>query len=316
VATRGDVDHYEKRFARKGWIGRALIVIAFAGLALGGYYVYENPQADRVLREEREPNDEPADANPLPPDFHVTGNLGRRQSPRQGDRDVFVIDNPGGERRVMSFSVSGLPNMDIAVDVVRAGIEAPALVADSTRMGGAEAVPNFPLSGSTYYLRIREVHDPASLPTENVSDGYTIHWAFVVPEEGYENEVNDTLELAETISIGVPRFGYIGWEGDTDTFCADTDGPAVVARVDPVPDVDLVLRVVDRLTASSRRVDAERVGRGETSRVIPAVQRGGTCVEVSAVRGGTGASSSATAPYTLTLVPSDALPDGGSGDAE
>jgi len=306
VATRGDVDHYETRIARKGWIGRVLVVLALVGVGAAGYYAYQNPSEERVQPEETEPNDEPAVASRLPHDFTIRGKLGRRRSELEGDVDVYVIENPGGERRFMSVSVAGLPNMDLALDVVKAGIEAPALVADSTRVGGDEHVPNFPLSGSTYYLRIREVRESGSLPTENVSDSYSIRWAFLEPDEADEREVNDSLELAESISIGAPRTGYVGWEGDKDVFCADADGPAIVARLDGVPDVDLVLRVVDRLTASSTKIDAAPLGGGETSAVIPNVRRNGTCFEVSAATGGVGASASAAHGYTLTLVPSDA----------
>jgi serine/threonine-protein kinase len=301
VATRGDVDHYEKRLARKGWIGRALLVIALAGVVAGGWYVYRHPSETQVSRSEREPNDEPSAANPLPRDFAMRGLLGKRQSRLVGDTDVYVIENAGGERRFISFSVTGLPNMDIAVDLVKSGIETPALVADSTRVGGPEAVPNFPLGGATYYLRVREVREAGSLPTENVSDEYSISWSYVDVDTGHEREVNDSLELAETIAVGVPRRGYVGWEGDEDIYCAEADGPRVTVSLEAVPDVDLVLRVVDRVTASSTKIDTGNVGQPESTSGVGPLRRNTTCFEVSADIGGVGASSNPEAEYTLRL---------------
>ncbi len=305
VATRGDVDHYEKRLARKGWIGRVLLVLALAGAVVGGWYAYRNPSETRISRDEREPNDEPAQANPLPPDFVMRGMLGQRRSRLVGDTDVYVIDNSGGERRFIALSATGLPNMDIAVDLVKVGIETPVLVADSTGVGGAEEVPNFPLSSATYYLRVREVREAGSLPTENVSDEYGISWSYVDVDAGHEREVNDSLELAETITVGEPRRGYVGWAGDEDTYCADADGPTVIATVEAVPDVDLVLRVVDRVTASSRKIDEGGVGQPETAAAVGPIRQNTTCFEVSVDASGVSASSNAEAEYVLRLSASE-----------
>jgi len=305
VATRGDVDHYERGLAAKGWLGRIVAGLLVVGLVLGGGWWYRHQPAEGGPEREQEPNGDPALANPLAPNHDVRGQLGQRQDVSEGDADVFVIDNPGGERRVMSFTASGLPNMDIAVDVVKAGIPTPVLVADSNRRGGGEAVPNFPLSGSTYYLRVREVREAGAMPTENVSDDYVVRWSFVEPSPEDEHEVNDSLELAEIIELGAPRRGFLGWEGDADLYCAAADGASMEVRLSAVPTLDVVLRVVNRTTATSQRVDAGGLGAPERAE-LPAVRGGATCFEVSAAAGEGALNADATQQYTLTLANRDA----------
>src|SRR5690606_30286071 len=139
--------------------------------------------------------------------------LGRRLSTTLSDADVFVVRNETGERRVFSFDVSGIPNMDIVVDVVRAGIERPVLRADSGGRGGRESVPNFVLENGVYYLRVRDTWMKGDYPTENVSDPYTIAGSFVTPGPEDEREVNESIELANTIELGARARGYIGWVG-------------------------------------------------------------------------------------------------------
>src|SRR5690606_6386362 len=119
---------------------------------------------------------------------------------------------------------------------------------------------NFAIEGRVHYLRVRELWESGAFPTENVSDPYTITWRIVEPEEGEEREVNDSLELAEPLRVGEERRGYIGWGGDVDMYCLAEDASDVVARLTPVPSLDLVLERVERPTGRVHRFDEGRVG--------------------------------------------------------
>ncbi len=276
------------------------MLLLVAGAVLGGAMLYRRGFRAPPLTREQEPNDQPGEANLLAPNQPVTGYLGRRMDRYHSDADVYAILNPGGQRRVMALDVTGIPNMDIAVDVVRAGVETPVLVADSGGVGAAERVPNFPIAGPKYFLRVRESWGKGELATENVSDPYTIRWHWVQAGDDQEKEVNDSLELAEQLPIGATRKGYIGWSGDVDTWCLSDDGTNVVAKVGPVPGIDLVLRVVDRTDATSHSVDDHGVGEGEESPPIGHARAGSTCFEVSA-DDGAGARANPDTEYVLRI---------------
>ena len=304
VATRGDVEWFEKRIRRKSMIGYVLGAALIAAGIFGAIRLWQQQGPAPPSTREREPNNQVIQANALPVGVAVRGQIGRRQSDSMGDVDVYSIRNPGGVRRLLRFAVSAVPNLDLEVDVVRAGIETPMLQADGGGRGEGEAVPNFPLDGSTYFLRVREHWIQGEWPTETVSDHYEIVWGFVEPQADEEREINDSLELATPIEPNGARTGFIGWAGDVDTYCLAADAPAVTAQVEAVATLDLVLRAVNRGTLVSRKIDDNGVGGSEqlTEPVRPA-QSGQTCFEVSVTtdRQGRRADASETARYRLRL---------------
>jgi hypothetical protein len=143
-------------------------------------------------------------------------------------------------------------------------------------------LPNVPIEPGRYLIRVRERSVGSELPTENVSDAYYVRWRLLVDDGTFENELNDSLELAEPLGLGSERRGWIGWRGDVDTYCLSEDTERVLAQVSALAEVDLVLRVVDQRTARSGKVDAKGAGRGETSETWRNVEAGKLCVEVSA----------------------------------
>jgi eukaryotic-like serine/threonine-protein kinase len=291
VATRTDVDYYERRIRRRGWLGAVMATLLFVAIAAGAYVVYAHRNSVGLADSESEPNNDADEADALPRGVAFRGQLGRRQTTELGDADVFRIENPGGRRTAIALEVTSLPNMDLAVDIVRAGVEQPALIANSGNIGQPERVPNFPLVGSVYFARVREVAIVGRMPTENVSDWYSISWDLVDPAEGEEREVNDSLEVADSVRVGEERRGYIGWAGDLDTYCLADDAPRVQAHVSGIPAVDMVLRSIDRAATTSRKIDAHTLGEPEESRVIENARANQTCFEVSAGIEGDRASS-------------------------
>ena len=143
-------------------------------------------------------------------------------------------------------------------------------------------MPNIPVEPGKYLIRVRERPAEGELPTENVSDEYYVRWELLADDPTFERELNDSLELAEPLELGVERRAWIGWPGDVDTFCLDRDAERVIAQVSALAEVDLVLRVVDRRTERSRKIDDKGVGRGETSKEWRSADAGKLCIEVSA----------------------------------
>jgi eukaryotic-like serine/threonine-protein kinase len=281
VATRSDVDAYQRRLKRRGWVGYVILLLLSAGVAGAGWWYWTDPAMGKVSTVEMEPNNTPQEANSLPAGQTIKGYLARRISREMGDVDVFRIDTPDGERRIISVLVTAIPNMDLVVDVAQQGRSVPLLEAKGGGVGQPVHIPNFPIEGPVHYLRVRQRWVEGQLPTENVSDAYTIRWETVAAGPDDEREVNDALELANPIGAGERRRGFIGWAGDVDYYCLSADAASVVAKVSGVEDVDLVLRVVDRDKGRSRTVDDGGPGEGERSPVVAGARAEQTCFGLS-----------------------------------
>ncbi len=251
VATRSDVDRYERGLHQRGLAVRIFLVLFVVAGAAAGAWSYQH-RASEAATVETEPNNDAHAANPLPPGNTIRGLLGARYSQRDSDRDVYAIKNPkGASRSWLRVSLTAIPNMDVAFDIARKGNAAPVIVANSRGRGQAEAIPNFVLDGAEYYIRVREA-SRGDYAIENVSDSYTIRWEPVVPRAGEEREVNDSVDVANPLDDAAPVVsvrGYIGWNGDVDAFCTSPKPPTgatpgVRARLEPHPLLDLEMQIV------------------------------------------------------------------------
>jgi serine/threonine-protein kinase len=310
AATRSDVDRYERALRTQTWIMNLLATALVGGIVAAGVWWARSgrPGAPSAApSEEIEPNDTPAQAAPLPEARVVTGYLGRRMSSERSDADVWLLRNPGGRRRVVRVDFSGVPNMDTVLEIFPAAGSDPLLIVDAGGIGRPERVPNFVLHASTYYVRVREVWEAGRYPTENVSDAYELSWSEVdlAPED--EREVNDTVELAESIAPGEARRGFVGWQGDVDVFCLSRDAERAIAILEPVGTLDLVLRHLDPTTGRETIHDVGRLGEGERSAVIPRARAGSTCFSVAASAVGGAPSSDPDERWTLRVETEAAL---------
>lgn len=231
---------------------------------------------------EREPNHSATNATPLLENTEMKAYLGQRLSETSGDVDSFEIVHSGPERRAAEIDVSSIPNMDVLIELLKPDQEQPIIVGDSRGLGQGERLPNVPLEPGRYLVRVHERPVDGTMPTENVSDAYVIRWRRLDSDESFEHEPNDSLELAESIALGVERRGWIGWSGDVDTYCLSEEAERVLAQVSALAEVDLILRVVDQRADRSGKYDDTGVGRGETSKIWRSAESQTLCVEVSA----------------------------------
>jgi len=262
------------RSKRRLWSVLGVLLLAGSGL-LAWHFASRGPS-------EKEPNHRAKIATRLPENTEMKAYLGQRLNEELGDVDLFEIQHLGTERRAAALEVSSIPNMDVLLELLRPGQDEPLLVADSRGPGEGEQLPNAPIETGKYLIRVREQDVEGELPTENVSDAYYVRWRLLDDDGAFEQEPNDSLELAEPLELGAERRGWIGWPGDVDTFCSSTDAQDVIAQVSALQGVDLILRVVDRRTDRSGKFDENGVGRGETSKTWRNAKAGKLCVEVSA----------------------------------
>jgi serine/threonine-protein kinase len=280
LATRGDVDRYERGLRRTSRWASALIGAGVLGALAAGYFAWTKREPLLEARE-REPNNEPESANALQVGGKVTGYLGRRMSRTQSDADVYAFGLPLDREQLVRVEVSALPNIDLVLELVRAGEADPLLVVDRLRVGGAEVIPNLSLRGGRYYVRVRERWGTNAWPTENVSDAYVISLTSRAPQSGEEIELNDTIETANALEPGQAKQGVIGWIGDRDVYCLSSSLPAEV-KLSAVDTLDLVLTKIDR--ASSVELSIDRGGVAEAEMLALEGDEPALCLMVSAQR--------------------------------
>jgi serine/threonine-protein kinase len=301
AATRDEVERYERRLRAQSlamWTTAGTLALAAGG---AGYYGWVHRPIDAAVTEtsESEPNDEPGQADVLHAEVPLEGQIGRRIDESHGDVDVYDFEVPPGADAV-ALRVSALPNIDLAVDVFLAGRPDPILVLDAMPLGAPEAVPNLPLEPGLYFARVHEVRVAGRFPIENVSDHYSISWSVAPRGPHDELEWNDSTNQAESVTLerGVAeRVGFIGWNGDIDTFCVVVGPEPLRAELSAIQSLDLVLESI----VDGRESTANEHGRGESEAiVVPASStERRVCLRVSAGAGSQ--RGDASAPYTLRL---------------
>ena len=315
LATRGDVDGYERGLLRASRLGKALGALALVAAGYGAVYLWRSEARPSVADTESEPNDEPAGANLLAPGQPIKALIGKRKSPGEGDADVYRIElvdtrsssasEPTTEAtpRVADIALSALPNMDLALDLVEHGSAQPLLTVNSGKVGEPERIPNVLLRGDAYYLRVREVAVSGRYPTENVSDQYTVSLSLAAHDPTRESELNDALELAEQLRPGTPRHGLIGWSDDRDVYCAEPSTAPQTVTVSAVAELDLVLTYLDRNTSAGQRIDHQGPGKGEQIELPASAGARASCFTVSARENGEAKLFAPSSSYQIALAP-------------
>ncbi|MGC4001209.1 MAG: protein kinase [Anaeromyxobacter sp.] len=232
IASREDFEAFERQLVRTRrrrrlvpiWLTAALLVVGAVAWRWGDIYAALAEKApglaavipgslrpaDHYDGEEAEPNNAPAQANPLPiPRGHdarlaggvarIRGTVGARLEPDAGDVDVFriVVPEAAGERILLADWYSdAIPGQGIRGLRVVLTLHSP----EATRAAGTEAMAAPVIAASsgagvglpqrlraliepgTYYLAVREQHDPATGAVEKPSDRYVVAVRLLPPE--------------------------------------------------------------------------------------------------------------------------------------
>jgi serine/threonine protein kinase len=201
---RSDIDAYEASIKRQRWLTFAVMFLVFGGGVAAAAYWVTRPAP--TLTEERETNDDLDSATRISAGTPITGYLGKRRSKTEGDRDVYRIDWPSGERRVVSVTVTGVPNLDLNLAVGdRQGARGQAI--DEGRIGEGEALHRRGIDGPLT-ITVAQTVLKGTLPVENVSDAYTLTVTEENPKAG-ESEPNGIEADANAIAIGDTLLGFL-----------------------------------------------------------------------------------------------------------
>jgi serine/threonine protein kinase len=226
---RSDIDAFERGLRRQKYVSLLLLIaIVLGGAGAAAWYVLREPPP---LVAESEPNNDRNHMNVIAPNTEVTGYIGKRMSTQDGDRDTFIVNWPGGSRRVVSVRVTGVPNLDINLT---AGDGAHSTVSDDGRIGEGEVMHRRAIEGPLV-VTVGQTVPKGQLPVENVSDAYKL----TVTEEKLvgETEPNASDVDANPLEPTQELRGYLDARDDIDQLrWTGADGTYnVIVRADGLP---------------------------------------------------------------------------------
>ncbi|HET9627236.1 MAG TPA: hypothetical protein VFP84_38010, partial [Kofleriaceae bacterium] len=277
---RSDIDAFERGLKRRRvlLLGGTGVVVAGA-IAAGALLLARD---EGTLSEEREPNDEAAQANRIAAGQPVTGYLGKRHSPTEPDRDVYVVEWPSGTRRIATVTVTGLPNIDVKL-TVNDGDGLHGAAVDEAGVGAGEVLHRRAVDGPLVITvgetLGKDAQGKDAMPVENVSDAYTL----TVIEETVsgEAEPNNMEADATAIALGEEARGYLDTRSDVDVLRWAGDGGkfSIVVRDGGIPLVwrlpDGKTRTPGAATVELHRGDLIRLERSDRAGKGPLVARDG-----------------------------------------
>jgi len=233
IATRDEVERYERKLRRKKWglyAGVALLLGAAAGASALGVKLYRREQAAATRGHEIEPNNTAAEATRMPFGTAITGQLGRRLDPAHGDRDFYAVDVPAPG--VVKLKVTALPNFGMCTMLYRQGYDGALGQYCVGRPARELDVRALRLEPGRYFLAVVQDVDPYGGPPvyvhENVSDTYTLTVGAASPAASEEVEPNDRVASANPIAPGASIAGTLAWTRDEDVFCVAAGTPGAL----------------------------------------------------------------------------------------
>lgn len=270
---REDFDRYERGLRVRRWLALSILPL---GLVLGviAFVVFTRVDPDLEIRDvETEPNNTPAQANPIASGRPIKGQIGKRIAVEESDRDFYRFVVEGAEPVVLRAEVSGLPNMELIMEIFDGAGNKIADI-DNGDVGDGEVAPNLRIAPGEHYIAVREVWIAGQPATENVSDWYALKasWTPIAPDR--ESEPDDSVADALPTAIDQPMHGYLSRADDVDYYYLRGEGGGTISgEVSGVAGADFRVVVLPAgstfgppgaLPAGARLFDAGGMGAGET----------------------------------------------------
>jgi serine/threonine-protein kinase len=222
---REDVEAFERSLRRRSLVRLVLVPLLLLGAAVGGLFAWRWNQA-RPRDQEHEPNDTIDQATRVAAGTRVRGQLGRRLSDTEGDRDYYRAPTgaSAAEPLRLDVQVSAIRNLDLELYVLdRAGRRLAAV--DNAGIGRGERLTSLEVGEETIFVGVVESKlAAAGTPTENVTDWYELEITTAPFSPSDEHEPNDSDSEATPIRPGGERRGSLARFRDVDRY--RFDGPA------------------------------------------------------------------------------------------
>lgn len=237
VATRDEVEAYERKLARRGRLAIAAVAVGVVAGGAVGVRLLRHATAEQPFDgTEREPNDVASAAQDLPFGAGVRGRVGKRLAADRSDRDFYRVEVPPGTTHVR-LSTTALPNFAICTLAYRQGHEEPFAKYCTGAAGHDLVVPRLELGPGSYLLAVLQDRDryvgTEQHPVhENVSDTYELRLGSDAEAAPHEVEPNDDTRSAPELAPGATLRGRLAWMGDVDVVCAKGPARFVVTESD------------------------------------------------------------------------------------
>jgi serine/threonine protein kinase len=215
---RSDLDDYERSLRRRRRVRVALVPLLLLGVAGSlAYGVWLRPEP--VRRAELEPNDELDLATLIAAEQPARGYLGKRISKTEPDRDFYRVPLPAGAAGdlVITAHVSALPNIDVELSLLDPTGKILAQVSEFG-VDGDEWLRRVRVSAPVFVRISESMPDLPRLPTENVSDAYTLTVRFDRVSDARESEPNDSPSDAQVLRPGQPVIAHLDRRVDQDLY--------------------------------------------------------------------------------------------------
>jgi serine/threonine protein kinase len=261
-------DEFDRYLRRLKWRRVAFWIVLFVLLGGGGAAAIVVPQLLRQppgpVTAEEEPNNVPTLANLIGLDTKVTGTIGRRISSAEGDADWYRIEIRPMRKGVLRADLSGIPGLDLRVDMYDVSGGEPLATGNRGGPGAGEAIPGILVDGMVYFVRVSEALAPDAVPSERISDRYTLIVRHL-PSETNEGEPDDDPATALAVTPGTVMNGYVEVEGDRDMYCVAGE-PAAAPKITVTPPAGLDVA----LDTGGQTINAAGPGGTESTTLGPA----------------------------------------------
>ncbi len=216
---REDLDNFETQLRRKRLRRVILLPLLLLG-AMAGVLYWAMLRPPPIHTQEQEPNNDLASATRIAPGTEVHGYIGKRESKTQPDRDFYelsVAPNADGSE-VVSVTATPPPNLDISIDLYNTSGKLMRHV-NTAGVGETEHLRRWRTS-SGVVVSVAGVLDlrPGVLPTENVSDTYTLTVQVAPTDDRLESEPNDSRADANVLTLATPLSGFLDEGDDVDVY--------------------------------------------------------------------------------------------------
>ncbi len=238
---REDIDAYERALELRRKLRLMVPALALVAAIATALVIAFRPV--RISDVELEPNNSPAQATPIASDRTVRGQIGKKISFEESDRDYYTF-HISKETSVLHAELTGLPTMDLKLEVFDS-LGHKLSESNIGERGESEDLPNLRLSPGDYYLSVGQVWVSGQAAIEDFKNWYllTAAWHTLQPTE--ESEPDDVPLLAVPCPLNRPMRGMLSKPGDVDYFRPIGDGGGTLSGyVSGIDGVDLRLVVL------------------------------------------------------------------------